>query len=180
MASINQQFRRFALQRPSAAQKTAMHQLWATAKTCDWPDLPPEQPEPPAGVQGLASRCIGLRYLLASGLEWAGRRLLTAGVRLRYRRALRQPTQTGINTLWFWFAGVCVALVISAMSGCANPAQQQAETSMRDLKACNLAIENAPEYAPLRYRFEQLASNDLATDKEIRLFQGRAYARRGV
>ena len=77
-------------------------------------------------------------------------------------------------------------LIMTAVAGCVAAGPRDTyQSDLQAYNACTAAVYNAPEYAPLKRHaasnvnnasLEPLASNDLATDEEIRLLQA-AHAR---
>jgi len=72
-------------------------------------------------------------------------------------------------------------LIMTAVAGCVAAGPRDTyQSDLQAYNACAAAVYNAPEYAPLKRHapsnvnnasLEPLASNDLATDEEIRLLQ---------
>ena len=72
-------------------------------------------------------------------------------------------------------------LIMTAVAGCVAAGPRGTyQSDLQTYNACAAAVYNAPEYAPLKRHapsnvnnasLEPLASNDLATDEEIRLLQ---------
>ena len=77
-------------------------------------------------------------------------------------------------------------LIMTTVAGCVAAGPRDTyQSDLQAYNACTAAVYNAPEYAPLKRHaasnvnnasLEPLASNDLATDEEIRLLQA-AHAR---